>query len=71
MQVLFDLNSTKQTQFTVAVAFGLYDQTTCSVKYSINNTKLGIIISTSLPLKCGVEKQKDHFSKRRKRMGTS
>ena len=28
-----------------------------SVKYSINNTKLGIIITTSLPLNCGVEKR--------------
>ena len=28
-------------------------------------------ITTSLPLKCGVEKQKNHLPKRRKRLGTS
>ena len=28
-------------------------------------------ITTSLPLKCGAEKQKDHLPKRRKRLGTS
>ena len=32
----------------------------------------GIInITTSLPLKCGLEQQKDHLPKRRKRLGTS
>ena len=27
-----------------------------------------LFITTSLPLKCGVEKQKDHFAKRRKQL---
>ena len=30
-----------------------------------------ICITTSLPLKCGLEQQKDHLPKRRKRLGTS
>ena len=28
-------------------------------------------ITTSLPLKCGLEQQKDHLPKRRKKLGTS
>ena len=30
-----------------------------------------LIITTSLLLKCGLEQQKDHLPKRRKRLGTS
>ena len=64
VQVLFHLNSTMPTQFTAPLTFGLKDQTTCTVKYSINNTELGIIIQTSLTLKCGVEKPKGPLSQK-------
>ena len=30
-----------------------------------------LFITTSLPLKCGLEQQKDHLLRRRKRLGTS
>ena len=32
---------------------------------------ISMVITTSLPLKCGLEQQKDHLPKRRKRLGTS
>ena len=69
VQVLFDFSSTKQTQFTVALAFGLQDQTTCSVEYPIKNTGLGTIIQTSLTLKCGVEKPKGPLPQNEEKSG--
>ena len=41
-------------------------------KYKITDISLEYeIITTSVPLKCGLEQQKDHLPKRRKRLGTS
>ena len=48
---------------------GTYDNRVISFAFPISMENK--IITTSLPLKCGLEQQKDHLPKRRKRLGTS